>query len=105
MVTVFTESEIGWLFIAAGVLVWLVRAPPAWLNKSGLSMAGATQLPLMDSLSGLADTSLLLQIAMFFAKAGAFVFGSWLAIVPLLYGGVVSEHHWLTERQFIDAAI
>ena len=103
MVTVFTESEIGWLFIAAGVLVWLVRAPPAWLNKSGLSMAGATQLPLMASLSGLADTSLLLQIAMFFAKAGAFVFGSGLAIVPFLYGGVVSEHHWLTERQFIDA--
>jgi chromate transporter len=41
--------------------------------------------------------------APFFAKAGAFVFGSGLAIVPFLYAGVVTEHHWLTERQFVDA--
>jgi hypothetical protein len=31
------------------------------------------------------------------------VFGSGLAIVPFLHGGVVQEHHWLTEGQFIDA--
>jgi chromate transporter len=43
------------------------------------------------------------QIAVFFAEAGAFVFGSGLAIVPFLYGGVVNGHHWLSERQFIDA--
>ncbi|MDE2419684.1 MAG: chromate efflux transporter [Gammaproteobacteria bacterium] len=43
------------------------------------------------------------QIAWFFTKAGAFVFGSGLAIVPFLYGGVVTEHHWLTEKQFVDA--
>jgi len=49
------------------------------------------------------DTSLLTQIAIFFAKAGAFVFGSGLAIVPFLYGGVVTKHHWLTDKQFVDA--
>ena len=49
------------------------------------------------------DVSLLTQIGLFFAKAGAFVFGSGLAIVPFLYGGVVTEHHWLTEKQFVDA--
>lgn len=43
------------------------------------------------------------QIAWFFSKAGAFVFGSGLAIVPFLYGGVVKEHQWLTEQQFLDA--
>lgn len=53
-------------------------------------------------LSGL-DVSLLTQIGLFFAKAGAFVFGSGLAIVPFLYGGVVTEHQWLTEKQFVDA--
>jgi chromate transporter len=47
--------------------------------------------------------SLLSQIAIFFTKAGAFVFGSGLAIVPFLYGGVVVEHQWLTEKQFVDA--
>ncbi|MBI3863816.1 MAG: chromate efflux transporter, partial [Planctomycetia bacterium] len=29
--------------------------------------------------------------------------GSGLAIVPFLYGGVVSRFHWLTEQQFLDA--
>ena len=43
------------------------------------------------------------QIAWFFFKAGAFVFGSGLAIVPFLYGGVVKEHQWLSEQQFLDA--
>jgi chromate transporter len=43
------------------------------------------------------------QIFLFFAKAGLFVFGSGLAIVPFLYGGVVQGHHWLNDRQFVDA--
>ncbi|HYJ63356.1 MAG TPA: chromate efflux transporter, partial [Parafilimonas sp.] len=49
------------------------------------------------------DTSTLVKIAIFFTKAGAFVFGSGLAIVPFLHGGVVTENHWLTEAQFVDA--
>jgi chromate transporter len=49
------------------------------------------------------DWALLWRLGAFFAKAGAFVFGSGLAIVPFLYGGVVREHQWLTERQFVDA--
>jgi chromate transporter len=43
------------------------------------------------------------QIGWFFFKAGAFVFGSGLAIVPFLYGGVVKDHGWLNEQQFLDA--
>jgi len=46
---------------------------------------------------------ILAQIFWFFVKAGAVVFGSGLAIVPFLYGGVVGHYHWLTERQFLDA--
>jgi chromate transporter len=48
-------------------------------------------------------TGVLGQIFLYFAKAGMFVFGSGLAIVPFLYGGVVQGHHWLTDRQFVDA--
>src|SRR2546428_4031265 len=47
--------------------------------------------------------SRLWEIFLYFAKAGMFVFGSGLAIVPFLYGGVVQGHHWLTDRQFVDA--
>ena len=102
-VTVVTESEVGWLFIAAGVLVWIVRAPPKWLSRPSINGIAAAPLPLAAGLAGYVDSSVLLQIGAFFAKAGAFVFGSGLAIVPFLYGGVVTEHHWLNDRQFVDA--
>jgi chromate transporter len=105
-VTVVTESEMGWLFIAAGVLVWLLRAPPKWLGRGtgeNINAAMLAQSPIAVSLFGTMDVSLLTQIGIFFAKAGAFVFGSGLAIVPFLYSGVVTEHHWLNDRQFVDA--
>ncbi len=102
-VTVLTESEIAWLFLAAGVLAWLVRAPPKSWGGGGL--AAVLPLDMVHTAGWMAtlDWPLLAQIGVFFAKAGAFVFGSGLAIVPFLYGGVVTEHHWLTEKQFVDA--
>lgn len=107
--TIVTESEIVWIFLISGVVVWLVRAPPKrWLPKGG--NAAMLGLPLLGDHTATAcavgstlDWSVLAQIGVFFAEAGAFVFGSGLAIVPFLYGGVVSQHHWLTERQFVDA--
>ena len=104
-ITIAIESEIVWLFLAAGVLVWLLRAPPKnWFGKDGAAgMALAAQLPGATGVASVVDWPVLLQIGLFFAEAGAFVFGSGLAIVPFLYGGVVNEHHWLNERQFIDA--
>ncbi len=105
-VTVVTESEIVWIFLVSGLLVWLVRAPPKGLfGKGGTpGMAAlAAQLPNAAGVASVVDWPQLFQIGVFFAEAGAFVFGSGLAIVPFLYGGVVNEHHWLNERQFIDA--
>jgi chromate transporter len=109
IITIATESELFWVFLVSGVVVWLVRAPPKqWLSKGGsapmLAFFPAAQiLPTACALGATADWSVLAQIGLFFAEAGAFVFGSGLAIVPFLYGGVVSQHHWLTERQFVDA--
>ena len=104
--TVWTESESVWVFLGGGVLVWLVRAPPKrWFGKSAvpaLAALGSQGAPTAALASGF-DWSLLAQIGVFFAKAGAFVFGSGLAIVPFLYGGVVHDHQWLNERQFVDA--
>ncbi len=102
-VTIVTESEIAWLFLAAGVLAWFWRAPPKWLRQSGANALAATQVPAASGLLSTLDWPLLTQIGVFFAKAGAFVFGSGLAIVPFLYGGVVTEHHWLNDKQFVDA--
>lgn len=102
-VTIITESEIAWLFLAAGVVTWLWRAPPKRWSGSGLAAAMPVDLAHTGSFMATLDWPLLSQIGAFFAKAGAFVFGSGLAIVPFLYGGVVTEHHWLNEKQFVDA--
>lgn len=95
--TAVTETEDVRLILGAGVLVWLARTAPrrGWLG-------GAPGLLFTPLGLGL-DLDLLGRIAVFFTYAGAFVFGSGLAIVPFLYGGVVKEHGWLTEQQFLDA--
>jgi len=102
--TIYTQSEIIWLFVGAGFIVWLFRAPPRMLQRSQLN--GAVLLltfgtSVVDPAG--ADTEILGRIAWFFTKAGAFVFGSGLAIVPFLYGGVVKDFGWLTDQQFLDA--
>ncbi|MBA3496497.1 MAG: chromate transporter [Gemmatimonadales bacterium] len=103
-VTIVTESEEVWLFLAAGVVVWLAKAPPDVRRLRG-GAAGFLLTPAgfgAPGVSGL-DLDLLGRILAFFTYAGAFVFGSGLAIVPFLYGGVVKEHGWLTDQQFLDA--
>ncbi|MEX0679688.1 MAG: chromate transporter [Pirellulales bacterium] len=100
--TIVTETEYVALFLAAGVIVWLVKRPR---GTSRNLTAVALWLPL-GAWFGLElgkTAQLRLDIVLFFAKAGAFVFGSGLAIVPFLYGGVVGEHHWLDDGQFLDA--
>lgn len=99
IVTVITQSENVLLFVAAGLIYMFVKAPPAWSKKQNtansilLGITGFWQF----------EWGTLGKIGWFFTKAGAFVFGSGLAIVPFLHAGVVTENHWLTERQFVDA--
>lgn len=97
--TAITAREVVWIYLGAGILVWLLRAPPA----TPLAPGSVNALTLAAPMAGSVDWPLLAQLGAFFAKAGALVFGSGLAIVPFLYGGVVAEHHWLNEQQFIDA--
>jgi chromate transporter len=97
--TFITEQEIIWLILLGGVAVWFAKAPPKWANTSANGLLPA----LLVQLQPVATESKLLDIAWFFTKAGAFVFGSGLAIVPFLYGGVVNEYKWLNEQQFVDA--
>jgi len=98
VITFITEQEILWLILLAGIIMWMVKAPPNWLTFRANSL-----LPFVIELSPVTMESKLWQLAWFFTKAGAFVFGSGLAIVPFLYGGVVKEYQWLNEQQFVDA--
>jgi len=101
VVTAWTESEIVWVFIAGGVLGLLARGL-ASIRPGSVALAVAP-VWLVSGLHGPAASEMLWRIWWFFAEAGAFGFGSGLAIVPFLYGGVVDRFHWLTERQFLDA--
>ncbi len=102
--TAMTESENIYLILAAGMIVWLVENPPFGIAKDPKKLASFFILPIMAiRTSNPATPSVLWSIFTFFAKAGTFVFGSGLAIVPFLYGGVVKEHHWLNDKQFLDA--
>jgi chromate transporter len=94
--TIVSESEIMWIFLAGGVLAWLVKAPPRF------GRAAAVMLPVGVTWPS-AEWDVLWRILVYFTEAGAFVFGSGLAIIPFLYGGVVKEFGWLNDQQFLDA--
>ena len=102
MATIVTETENILLFLGAGFLVWAVRASP-WQRTSTTASSFMPTMLLFVSPAKASLGELLSQIAFFFTKAGAFVFGSGLAIVPFLYGGVVKEYHWLNDHEFLDA--
>lgn len=107
-VTAWRESEIVWLFVLSGVVAVALRRPSLVRTRGAASVViavGGLRLPdwLITGLHGVAPLPVLVTLVLYFASAGLFVFGSGLAIVPFLHGGVVQQHHWLTERQFLDA--
>jgi chromate transporter len=99
VITVITEREEILLFLACGILYMLIKAPPKWLKRPAIAPAGILLSIGFWNYNG----KTLQEIGWFFLKAGAFVFGSGLAIVPFLHGGVVKEFGWLNEHQFVDA--
>ena len=105
VVTALTERELIWVIVASGLLVLAVRSRSRTRARSaGVATALFIVPPgLLTGVHGTAEPGLLATLGWYFAKAGALVFGSGLAIVPFLHGGTVVDMHWLTERQFLDA--
>ena len=98
IVTAAMQAEVVSLILGSGVATLAVQ-----LRKSRTASALSIVPPFALAASGSAFPATGGTLFWFFAKAGAFVFGSGLAIVPFLYGGVVREHGWLTDQQFLDA--
>ncbi len=111
LVTLWAQAELAEFFILAGLVVLMVRAWPGAKNGSLMVLGGVILGLLIWLIEGwmrqtgtAADsTGLLTQILVFFTKAGAFVFGSGLAIIPFLQQGVVQQFGWLNDTQFLDA--
>lgn len=103
VVVAWTGQELVWVFLLSGLMIPLVRG-----LRAGSCSGPAMPLLLpgawwVTGLSGAADETVLARVFLFFAKASLVVFGSGLAVVPFLHGGVVGSFGWLTERQFLDA--
>ena len=104
--TAATGREIPCLFLLAGVAAAVVKQAPGMrtgvVALAGLPAGMATGMA-ANAAAGAAASVTVWKLFWFFAQAGMFVFGSGLAIVPFLYGGVVEQQHWLNDRQFLDA--
>jgi chromate transporter len=106
IVTVITENEQVLLFLLSGIIAWIVKEPPEILKRKAGNINNIFLIPLaaIIPVAATPETAVSLwNIFLYFAKAGAFVFGSGLAIVPFLYGGLVKDLHWLNDKQFVDA--
>ena len=103
IVTAWTAREIIWLFVASGLMPLFARAGVRPSLPSKALLVAPWPAWLTSGLTGAASVGVLWKVFAYFAAAGLFVFGSGLAIVPFLHGGVVEQFHWLTERQFLDA--
>ncbi|ODS71952.1 MAG: chromate transporter [Cytophagaceae bacterium SCN 52-12] len=100
VVTAVLEREEVWLFIFLGFVYMAVKAPPKWMQRKGnaLSVILLTGTGFWEF-----HPDKLTQLGLFFTEAGAFVFGSGLAIIPFLQAGVVNQMGWLNEQQFLDS--
>jgi chromate transporter len=109
IVTLWAEAELAEFFVIAGLVTLFVRARPTRTQALIAGFGGAAVVTAIWLIERWVVTlkvggdQVLLQILVFFAKAGAFVFGSGLAIVPFLHQGVVQQFGWLDEQQFLDA--
>jgi len=111
IVTLWAQAELAEFFILAGIVVLMMRAWPG--TKQGVVIIGGAvalaasilgiEAWLRHSGAGDGSAHVLTQILLFFTKAGTFVFGSGLAIIPFLQQGVVQQFGWLNDHQFLDA--
>ena len=101
--TAVSGAEVIWLVVLAGFFgaIWWGGGLPFRGTSAGVNPAVLASTVKGFSLSGAGAP--LAGLGLFFLQAGAFTFGSGLAIVPYLHAGLVENHHWLSERQFVDA--
>lgn len=79
-----------------------VAAPtPETSTAPPLKSAPIALLPAPLAAAGL--SAQLLQMGLFFLKVGATLFGSGYVLASFLHTGLVQQHHWLTERELLDA--
>ena len=100
--TVLTGQEIVWPFLAAALFGAVYYGGGLPRLRGAASIVPAPLLAVVNGFAWAGSGPSLAAVSVFFLQASAFTFGSGLAIVPFLHAGLVNEHHWLTEQQFVD---
>jgi len=85
-------------FLVCGLIYMTLNSSFSWIQNKTNSVL-LFWILLIENKS----LPMLIEMGIFFLKAGSLVFGSGLAIIPFLHNGVVLENHWLTESEFVDA--
>jgi chromate transporter len=105
VVTVIYESELVTLFIGSGIAGIFFYASPLQDLRRRLSaqVGGLAVSPFL--LAGLPEfsASIPVQLFLFFFKAGLFIFGSGLVLVPFLREGIVVQNGWMELQPFLDS--
>jgi chromate transporter len=102
-VTVVAGAEIAWLFLLAGAFGAVYYGGGLPRRNAAASVSPLALLAAVKGFAWSGSGASTGTLGWFFFKAGAFTFGSGLAIVPFLQSGLVDEHGWLTQQQFVDA--
>jgi chromate transporter len=102
--TVISGKEIVWPFIGAAIFgaVYYGGGLPRRMRSAG-ALAPDLVVAAVKGFAWIGSGASFAAMAVFFVQASAFTFGSGLAMVPFLHAGLVEEHGWLTEQQFVDA--
>jgi chromate transporter len=103
IVTIALRAEVALLFIGAGLVGILYYGTPLAFLRRPTTLAVAAPLAATAPVALTAGGSTLIQLLLFFLKAGSLTFGSGLVIVPFLEQGLVREYGWLDQRQFLIA--
>jgi chromate transporter len=111
VVTVVMRAEVAALIFVAGILgIFIYAMPTRDAKPTGVAGILLMGLPFSTPVLQVAGATVVgfswptvVQLGLFFFKAGAFTFGSGLAIMPFMQEGLVEQFGWLNERQFLDA--
>jgi chromate transporter len=104
--TIVLRRELTVMFLTAGVIGAFAFRPapssprPAVPAPPGRSRASCFLVPAVAALPWSGTNATLF---FFFFKAGLFMFGSGLVIVPFLKTYMVDQYHWIGNREFLDA--
>ena len=97
--TVFASASFVLVLFGAGLAYELWRNASAWTRRAHSFSPVPAALGLV---AGATTLSLTAEVFFEGLKAGLLTFGGAYTVIPFLQESAVDNHHWLTDRQFVD---